>query len=139
MTLLLPGEAAVVPGLMMLGPGVERYRVTGGGATVLALDAGDELEIVDPEGCQPCELVAFDTGGQSDPGLLEVTNGGAAAFAPADPAAVGILSAPLTDARRTGRSRACRRRHARPAGSDPAEAARRRHAGERHGPGDSAR
>ena len=53
MTLLVPGESVVVPGLMMLGPGVERYRVTGGGATVLALDAGDELEIVDPEGCQP--------------------------------------------------------------------------------------
>ncbi|MXV88489.1 MAG: DUF1989 domain-containing protein [Acidimicrobiales bacterium] len=101
MTLLVTAEAAgLVPGLMLLGTGVERYRVTGGGATVLALAAGDELEIVDPEGCQPCELVAFDTGGQSDPGLLEVTNGGAAAFAPADPAAVGILSAPLTDARR---------------------------------------
>ena len=90
----------VVPGLMLLGPGVERYRVTGGGATVLALAAGDELEIVDPEGCQPCELVAFDADGQSDPGLLEVINGSAAASAPTDPAAVGILSAALTDARR---------------------------------------
>ncbi|MDE0133719.1 MAG: DUF1989 domain-containing protein [Acidimicrobiaceae bacterium] len=101
MTLLVTAEAAgLVPGLMLLGTGVERYRVTGGGATVLALAAGDELEIVDPEGCQPCELVAFDVGGQSDPGLLEVTNGGAAAFAPTDPVAVGILSAPLTDARR---------------------------------------
>ena len=100
MTLLLPGESAVVPGLMMLGPGVERYRVTGGGATVLALDAGDELEIVDPEGCQPCELVAFDTRGQSDPGLLEVTGGSARPDGGSDPAAVGILSAPLHDARR---------------------------------------
>ncbi len=101
MTLLVTAEAAgLVPGLMLLGTGVERYRVTGGGATVLALAAGDELEIVDPEGCQPCELVAFDAGGKSDPGLLEVTNGSAAASAPTDPAAVGILSAPLTDARR---------------------------------------
>ena len=71
MTTTLPDQPRVlVPGLLMLGPGVERYRVTGGGATVLALDAGDELEIVDPEGRQPCELVAFDTAGRSDPGLL---------------------------------------------------------------------
>ena len=93
-------SSVLVPGLMLLGPGVERYRVTGGGATVLALDAGDELEIVDPEGCQPCELVAFTANGQSDPGLLEVTDGNAHASSRPDPAAVGILSAPLTDARR---------------------------------------
>ena len=100
MTLLVPGESVVVPGLMMLGPGVERYRVTGGGATVLALDAGDELEIVDPEGCQPCELISFDTGGQSHPGLLEVAGGSTRTADGSDPAAVGILSAPLHDARR---------------------------------------
>ena len=93
-------SSVLVPGLMLLGPGVERYRVTGGGATVLALDAGDELEIVDPEGCQPCELVAFTANGQSDPSLLEVTDGSAHASGRPDPAAVGILSAPLTDARR---------------------------------------
>ena len=101
MTLVLHDESAVlVPGLMMLGPGIERYRVTGGGATVLALDAGDELEIVDPEGRQPCELVAFDASGRSDPDLLEVANGSVRASQGPDPAAVGILSAPVHDARR---------------------------------------
>ncbi|WP_420446269.1 DUF1989 domain-containing protein [Candidatus Poriferisodalis sp.] len=83
----------------MLGPGVERYRVTGGGATVLALAAGDELEIVDPEGCQPCELVAFDHAGTSDPELLE-TAAGTENGRSDERAAVGILSAALHDARR---------------------------------------
>ncbi len=100
MTLLAPEVPTAVPGLTTLEPGVERYRVTGGGATVLALDAGDELEVVDPEGRQPCELIAFDVGGHSDLGLLEVINGSTPTSTGSDPAAVGILSAPLTDARR---------------------------------------
>ena len=101
MTSLVSVQTAVgVPGLMTLDPGVERYRVSGGGATVLALAVGDELEVVDPEGCQPCELVAFDAGGRSESGLLEVINGSTRTSAGSDPAAVGILSAPLTDARR---------------------------------------
>ena len=104
MTAIAPERARVlVPGLMMLGPGVERYRVTGGGATVVALDAGDELEIVDPEGRQRCELVAFDADSRSDPGLLGVVGGdgsGKRAATGREPAALGILSAPLEDARR---------------------------------------
>ena len=106
MTAITPAQPRVlVPGLLTLGPGVERYRITGGGATVLALDAGDELEVIDPEGRQRCELVAFDAGGRSDPGLLSgadaAGNGnGSRAGAGNEPAAVGILSAGLTDARR---------------------------------------
>ena len=104
MTTTLPEQSRVfVPGLLMLGPGVERYRVTGGGATVLALDAGDELEIVDPEGRQRCELVAFDASGRSDSSLLGSTSGennGGKTATGAEPAAVGILSAELQDARR---------------------------------------
>ncbi len=104
MTTIAPEQPRVlVPGLMMLGPGVERYRVTGGGATVLALGAGDELEVVDPEGRQRCELIAFDTGGRSDPGLLRSAgadgNGGNRGST-AEPAALDILSAELWDARR---------------------------------------
>ncbi len=102
MATITPEQAgAPVPGLMMLGAGVERYRVTGGGATVLALHAGDELEIIDPEGRQRCELVSFDAAGRSDTGLLGVLtadsdgNGGSA-----EPVALGILSAGLRDARR---------------------------------------
>ena len=98
-------QARAVPGLMLLGPGVERYRITGGGATVLSLRAGDELEIVDPEGRQRCELVAFDRAGRSDPGLLGVVDGNASdssgrRASDGEPAALGILSAPLQDARR---------------------------------------
>ena len=95
----------LVPGLLMLGPGVERYRVSGGGATVLALDAGDELEVVDPEGRQPCELVAFDASGRSDPSLLggadaAGSGNGRNATSAGAPAALGILSAEFQDARR---------------------------------------
>ena len=106
MTTTAPNQPRVlVPGLLMLGPGVERYRVTGGGATVLALDAGDELEIVDPEGRQPCELVAFDANGRSDPSLLGPADAPGSgnrsrACSTEEPAAVGILSAELQDARR---------------------------------------
>ena len=106
MTAITTGQPRVlVPGLLTLGPGVERYRITGGGATVLALDAGDEVEVIDPEGRQRCELVAFDASGRSDPGLLTSTdaagNGhGRRAGSPNEPAALGILSAGLTDARR---------------------------------------
>ena len=90
----------LVPGLLMLGPGVERYRVTGGGATVLALDAGDELEVVDPEGRQRCELVAFDAGGRSDPGLLGPAGADGRRGSSSEPAALDILAAELEDARR---------------------------------------
>ena len=82
------------PGLMLLAPGTERHRVTGGAATVLALSAGDELEITDPEGRQPCEVTAFAVDGRCDPGLL-------GASGPVVDASVRhILSSDLADARR---------------------------------------
>ncbi len=114
----------LLPGLAMLGPGVERYRVSGGGAVVLALQAGDELEVVDPQGRQQCEIVAFATDGTSDPALLGAVGDacgntddsdqrqrsinsdrgrigrGRHSGRPAESTAVGILSAPLVDARR---------------------------------------
>ncbi len=84
------------PGLWLLDPGTERYRVTGGGATALALDPGDRIEIIDPEGRQQCELSAFDAQGVSDPGLLGAT----AADRGSTNATHTILSSPLSDARR---------------------------------------
>ena len=95
------------PGLMQLAPGVERHRITGGGGTVIRLDAGDELEVIDPEGRQACELVAFDADGNSEPGLLTViddsnagsVNGGSVARA-GDSAALSALSVDVYDARR---------------------------------------
>ena len=83
-------------GLWLLAPGTERYRVTGGGATALALNAGDRIEIIDPEGRQQCELSAFDADGVSDPGLL----GASTADTNSGNGTRAILSAPLTDARR---------------------------------------
>ena len=67
----------LVPGLPVLPPNVERHPVPGGGTRTLTLDAGDELTVVDREGRQPCELVAFDSGGRPDPALIGATGAGA--------------------------------------------------------------
>ncbi len=83
-----------VPGIPTLGLGVERYRVNGQAATVLALEAGDTLEILNVEGRQVCELVVFDGGGRSAPGLLGQSASGPAVGTQA------ILSHNITDARR---------------------------------------
>ena len=58
------------PGLIPYLPGVERYRARGGGACVVALDAGDEIALTDREGCQRCEVAAFSPRGGADPGAL---------------------------------------------------------------------
>jgi aminomethyltransferase len=58
------------PGLAALPPGLERYRVAGGGAVVVALSAGDTLRIVDKEGRQRGELGVFAPDGRPDPGAL---------------------------------------------------------------------
>lgn len=96
-------------GLMLTGAGVERYRINGGGATVLALTAGDELEIVDPEGRQQCELAAFAADGTPATHLLRpVAAGTDQPAGVGEPAALGMLSAPVSDARwvRVGLERA---------------------------------
>ncbi|MGI9622000.1 MAG: DUF1989 domain-containing protein, partial [Acidimicrobiales bacterium] len=82
------------PGLWQPQPGTERYRVIGGGATAVHMEAGDRLEVIDPQGRQVCELVAFGADGVSDPGLLGGQSAGAAE------ATLEILSAPLVDVRR---------------------------------------
>ncbi len=58
------------PGLRLLPAGTERYKVPGGGAIVIALEANDTLEIIDPEGRQACELATFDSQGRCVPALL---------------------------------------------------------------------
>jgi aminomethyltransferase len=52
--------------LFLPSPGLERYRVPGGGAAVLALAGGDRVTILDVEGRQRCELAAFSPEGQED-------------------------------------------------------------------------
>lgn len=60
----------IQPGLPRFEPGVERYRVAGGGAVVLALRAGDRIEITDLEGRQRGELAIFSRGGGEDAAAL---------------------------------------------------------------------
>ena len=84
----------LMPGMANFEPGVERYRVTGGAVTAVLMGAGDRLEIIDPEGCQPVEVATFDRDGKSDPGLLGHSSG-----APATGIAA-ILAGNQHDARR---------------------------------------
>ena len=58
------------PVLLPLESGTERYRVKGGGSITLALNAGDEATIIDPEGLQRCELVVLSPDGSNDMAAL---------------------------------------------------------------------
>src|SRR6185295_15396685 len=60
------------PGIPSLPPGVERYRVKGGGSAVVPVSAGDEITVTDLEGLQPCRLVAAGADGRYDAGILGV-------------------------------------------------------------------
>ncbi len=93
-TTMSAGPRLLVPGIPELGPGVERYRVNGGAATVLAVDPDDIVEIRNLEGRQPCELSAFDATGRPAPELLGATNNGPAVGTQA------ILTNNVVDARR---------------------------------------
>ena len=54
------------PGMPSLPPGVERYRVRGGGSVAINIFAGDEVVVTDLEGLQSCDLLAMDGGGRCD-------------------------------------------------------------------------
>ena len=54
------------PGLSALPPDTERYVVRAGGITAFDLLAGDELQLVNPEGMQIGEISVFDKNGKSD-------------------------------------------------------------------------
>ena len=77
MTIISPVRVSPVldPGLRLYQPGVEHYPVKGCGAIVVALEAGDKLTIVDPEGRQPCELLAYETDGRPGLGGLGISGG----------------------------------------------------------------
>ncbi|MBT7745387.1 MAG: DUF1989 domain-containing protein [Alphaproteobacteria bacterium] len=47
------------PGVQTLEPGVERFRVRGGGTLTIEVFAGDRLRVIDIEGRQPAELLAL--------------------------------------------------------------------------------
>ena len=60
------------PGLNVLPPGVERYVVNGGGLTGVQLFPDDEIEIINNEGNQICEIAVFNKDGNSDLSLLSL-------------------------------------------------------------------
>jgi len=68
MNLILPGapRASQIfrPGIRSLPPGVERYRVPGGGSSVVPVQAGDRFSVTDIEGGQPCEIAFLDAQGR---------------------------------------------------------------------------
>ena len=61
------------PGLATPPLGTERYRIAGGGAVVVAIEAGDEITVTDIEGRQPCEIITADRRGRVDAGILGET------------------------------------------------------------------
>ena len=60
------------PGLNVLPPGVERYVVNGGGLTGVQVFPDDEIEIINNEGNQICEVICFNKDGKSDVGILNL-------------------------------------------------------------------
>ena len=60
----------LTPGLNALPPGTERYLVKAGGSVALTLDAGDEIELVNPEGLQAGEI-----GAEEHPPAEEIDGG----------------------------------------------------------------
>ena len=66
------------PGLNALPANTERYQVRAGGSVALNLAAGDQIQLVSPEGLQPGEITVFDAAGNSDAGLIGARNGGRA-------------------------------------------------------------
>jgi aminomethyltransferase len=80
---VIPGpprpSAIIRPGGFSLPAGTERYTVSGGGALLVEVEAGDRVTIANAEGGQACELVALDKDGRSDATILgAVTNSNAA-------------------------------------------------------------
>ena len=60
------------PGLNVLPPGVERYVVNGGGLTGIQIFPEDEIEIINNEGNQICEVIVFDKNGKSNLSILSL-------------------------------------------------------------------
>ena len=89
-----PRPRLLQPGLPGLDPGLERYRVRGGGCAVIALGPGDRITVTDIEGRQPCEILAFCPDGRGGGAVLGLPDG----FEPVGVQA--ILAGPGEDAAR---------------------------------------
>ena len=60
------------PELNVLPPGVERHTVNMGGLTGLQIFPDDQIEIINEEGNQICEIICFDKNGKSELGILSL-------------------------------------------------------------------
>ncbi len=60
------------PGLNVFPLGVERYVVNGGGLTGVQILPDDEIEIINDEGNQICEITVFNKDGKSELGILSL-------------------------------------------------------------------
>ena len=60
------------PGLNALPPGVERYIVEAGGLTGIQILPDDEIEIINNEGNQICEISVFNKDGKSELSILSL-------------------------------------------------------------------
>ena len=60
------------PGLNVLPPGVERHVVNAGGLTGISISPEDEIEIINDEGNQVCEISVFDKNGKSELSILNL-------------------------------------------------------------------
>jgi aminomethyltransferase len=113
------------PGLRALPPGLERYRVRGGGSVVIRVAAGDRVTLVDLEGSQPCEVTFIGKDGRFD------AQGLGAAFTNQAEGLKAILSSVDDSA---GRMRAALQRH----GADLSQAGALRLFGAHSTPGSTA-
>ena len=68
------------PGLRTLPPGVERFFVKGGGLSVIEVSPEDKIEIINDEGKQVCEIIAFNSNGKSDLSILDLKENANADF-----------------------------------------------------------
>lgn len=69
----------IEPKVFSMPPGTERYVVTGRGAVLIALFAGDRVTITNDEGGQHCEVLAVDAKGAVDAGVIGAKGQGPAA------------------------------------------------------------
>ena len=60
------------PGLNVLPLGVERHIVNGGGLTGIQILPDDEIEIINNEGNQFCEILVFNKDGKSELSILNL-------------------------------------------------------------------
>lgn len=65
------------PGLPVK-PGTQRYTIQGGGSTVVPISVGDEITVANLEGSQLAEIVAIDSKGKIDLGVIGTKSNGTA-------------------------------------------------------------